>query len=399
MLYRLRCLLSAMAALWLLAGCAKSPFTAAGNVAADVRAFPLEPKYAGQNLGLGVSLVAEPEVKWKSENEKHTLTLRPFYRLDPVDEKRSHADLRQADYKMSLEHLELAAGVGQFTWGVLESYRPVDVLNQTDFVESIDFNAKLGQPYAEAGWVTKSATFRAYYLPFFRERTFPGVRGRLRFPALIDTDSPSFESKFAQFQPSGAARFSFNAGDLDFGVSAFTGLSREPRFVAELTSGQVAPRYDLMHQASVDAQWTVGAFSFKAEGFFRLWSNDLYAFGGGGAGVDYTFFQFSGDADLSFAAEFLFDTRPRSAPITFFEHDAFAGFRLAFNDTANTEISGGAIVDVTDGSTFGRAEASRRFGEHWRVSLDGSVFAGPSGKLTSAFLRDHYARAKLAYYF
>ena len=374
-------------------------FAASGYVAADARAFVHAPQYAGQERGTGVSLVAEPQVEAKTDDGTHTLTLRPFYRLDPNDEKRSHADVRQASYRLSLEHFEAGLGAGTFTWGVLESYRPTDVMNQTDFVEAIDGSAKLGQPYGEVGWIGESAALRLYYLPYFRERTFQGVRGRLRFPTVIDTDSPLFESRLKQWHPSGAARFTFTAGDFDFGIGAFSGLSREPRFVAELTTGQVVPRYDVMHQASADAQWTVGAFVFKAEGFVRLWSDKLHAFAGGGAGVDYTFFKLVSDWDLSLASEFLYDTRGRDAAITFFDHDAFLGLRVAFNDTASTEILAGGITDVVDGSTFARFSAGRRIGEHWKVSAGANVFLGPSGKLESSFLKDNYVHARLAYFF
>ena len=68
-----------------------------------------------------------------------------------------------------------------FTWGTLESYKPTDVMNQTDFVEATDGSAKLGQPYASVGWVGDSAALRLYYLPYFRDRTFQGLRGRPRF--------------------------------------------------------------------------------------------------------------------------------------------------------------------------------------------------------------------------
>jgi hypothetical protein len=242
-------------------------------------------------------------------------------------------------------------------------------------------------------------------LPYFRDRTFQGLRGRPRFAVPIDTDNPVFATKLERWQPSGAARFTLNLGDFDFAAGLFSGLSREPRFVAELTGGQalIAPAYDLMHQGSVDASWTFGALVLKAEGFMRLWGDTLRAFGGGGAGADYTFFKVIGEGDLSIAAEFLFDTRHvedgRPPPPTFFEHDGFLGVRIAANDTANTEVLAGAIVDVVDYSTFGRAGISRRFGDHWRVSADVNVFFGPHGKLESSFLKDDYAHARIAYFF
>lgn len=379
---------------------------AGGHVAADGRLFAYGPKYAGQSVGNGVSLVAEPQFDIKSESGVNAATLRPFYRLDPNDEKRSHADLREASYRLAAGNLQAGVGTGIFTWGALESYKPTDVLNQTDFVESTDGSAKLGQPYVSIGYVGDSAALRFYYLPYFRDRTFQGLRGRPRFSVPIDTDDPIFPNRNRRWQPSGAVRFTKNLGDFDFGVGVFTGLSREPRFVAELTTGQISPAYDVMHQGSIDAQWTLGALVLKAEGFARLWGDRLWAFGGGGGGADYTFFKVVGEADLSFAAELLFDTRTKTAtatrpaaPPTFFEHDGFLGMRLAANDTASTELVAGAIVDVMDGTTFGRAGLSRRFGDHWRVSVDVNVFLGPHGKLESSFLRDDYGRARIAYFF
>jgi hypothetical protein len=397
MLHRVALLLACL--LLFLSGCASPSIVASGHVAADGRAFAFDPKYAGQAQGSSVSLVAEPEVAIKTEDNTHTWTARPFYRLDPVDGKRSHADIRQASYKLALEHIEASAGVGQFTWGVLESHRPTDVINQTDFVEQPNGQAKLGQPFAEVGYVGASSSLRLYYLPYFRERTFPGLRGRLRFPVLVDTDHPQFESQYGRWAPTGAVRFATTIGDFDFGVGAFTGLSREPRFIAELTTGQVLPRYDLLHQGSADMQWTLGPFVLKAEALTRMWTEQRRVSVAGGVGAEYTIFKVVRDADLSFAAEMLWDTRAVDAPPTFFEHDAFGGARFAFNDTASTEISAGAIVDVFDGTTFGRLEASRRLGDHWRISADGNVFFGRPGKLEGSFLKDDHLHGRIAYFF
>ncbi len=382
-----------------LAACASVSAEVGGSVAADGRVFVEPPKYPGQAAGNGVSLVAEPRLEVKSLSGTHTLTVKPFYRLDPNDERRSHFDVREAKYRFSLEHFELVVGSDVITWGTLEAYRPSDVLNQIDFVESYTGSAKLGQPFIELAWVGESSSFKFYALPYFRERTFPGVRGRLRFPATLDVDHPEYESPLRQYTPSAAARYAFNVGDLDVGLSAFGGVSREPRFIVELTSGNVAPRYDLSYQASADAQLTLDALTLKAEGFVRAWTNRFIVFGGAGVGLDYTVYKVFDEANLTFAAEFVFDTRPLTGPVTFFDHDAFAGMRLAFNDVANTEINAGALVDVVDASTFGTVEASRRFGDHWRVTASVNLFFGTPGKLQTSFVRDNFGQLRVAYFF
>ena len=122
-----RWLSSAFAAALLSSTGAAHALDVGGLVAADGRAFVLGPKYVGQSQGTGVSLVAEPEFSLKTEDEAHLAKLHPFYRLDPIDERRSHPDLREGFYRLKLQHWEMGLGVGQFTWGVLESHRPSDV--------------------------------------------------------------------------------------------------------------------------------------------------------------------------------------------------------------------------------------------------------------------------------
>jgi len=154
-----------------------------------------------------------------------------------------------------------------------------------------------------------------------------------------------------------------------------------------------------MHRALADFQWSHKGLSLKAEGFFCVYSEQLVLFGGGGGGLDYTFFDVGGGIDLTIVAEVLFDTRKDSAPITFFKHNAFAGLRLAFNDKGNTEITAGAVVDFLDGTTWGRFEAHRRIGEHWQVAASANVFFGQQGTIPGAFNRDHYAQLRVAYLF
>jgi hypothetical protein len=88
-----------------------------GDTSADARTFASSPAYAGQARGDAVSLRAEPELAWTSESGHHAVALRPLYRLDPIDGRRSHADLRQARWDFTGEHLTLGAGVGTFAWG------------------------------------------------------------------------------------------------------------------------------------------------------------------------------------------------------------------------------------------------------------------------------------------
>jgi hypothetical protein len=386
-------------ALALLSGCGAS-FEVRGFTAADGRAFPFRPIQRDQAWGNAVSLVAEPEVSLASENGEHVATVHPFLRLDPIDRQRSHWDVRRADYVFSSGSFELGMGAGIVRWGVLESYSAVDVINQADYLEDLDRSEKLGQPYASIGYLPGDFSLRAYVLPYFRTAKFPGEKGRLRLGGVVDPAEEIFETPLAEWQPSFALRASGAIGEVDLGLGFFSGVSREPRFVAQLTEPTVVAAYDLAHQASFDLQWTHGPFALKLEALARLWSEERRILFAAGAGVEYTFFDMAGSGvDFSLAAEFLYDSRPIEAPVTFFQNDVFVGFRIAFNDVSGTQIFGGGITDVIDYRSYLRIGADRRFGEHFKVDLELNAFLGNRKGLESALLADHYAQLRIAYFF
>ncbi len=82
------------------------------------------------------------------------------------------------------------------------------MINQTDFVENIDGEQKLGQPMVNFSLILDWATIEFFMLTGFRERTFPGMNGRLRFPVRIDLDNPIYESEQKEKHIDWAARYS-----------------------------------------------------------------------------------------------------------------------------------------------------------------------------------------------
>ncbi|MGE0787201.1 MAG: hypothetical protein AB7S26_16135 [Sandaracinaceae bacterium] len=395
---------SVLGVLALAAACG-TPVRMGGHVAADARVYLGSNRYPRQAGGSGGSFRLEPEISLQDDSRSHTLTARPFLRVDFFDPNRTHFDLRRGDYLFAEGDVEVGVGYGIFSQGVLEGLRLVDDLNQRDLVEDIDGSEKLGQPYARLGLTSGEWTFRLSYLPYFRERTFPGVRGRLRSPLVVDTTAPVYESSLRAFHPNVAAQAMFNGSGVDLGIMLFSGTAREPRFIAQLSDNDVVPGYDLLQQASFDLAVTLDGLILKLEGAARLYTagflegewHPSFALAGG---LEYTFYDVAGSgADLTFAVEYRYDYRPPRSPFTFLQNDAFAGARLAFNDDDGTEIRAGAITDVITGYTFAQVRAQRRLLENLQLQLEGRFFAGPEGVLESAFLRDSYLQARLAYFF
>lgn len=379
-----------------LVGCGAT-FSQRGSIATDARAYLRSPKYSGQEQGTSVSLAFEPELSLQTDDQKHTATLRPFIRMDAVDSQRTHYDLRQADYVFATDGWELGAGIGTFSFGVLEGNRLVDVTNQVDFVEDWTRRTKLGQPYAKIGATLGPVTLQAFYLAYNRAETFPGVRGRLRPAVVIDTDEPMYESELGAWHPSAALRASFHTDEWDIAVSGYSGLSREPTLLARFNDAHVTPRYDFLQQGGFDAQWTHGALILRAEGVTRWWSADYRFSWAAAGGIEYTFFDLGG-MDLTWLAEYYLDRRPVDTPYSLLQNDAFAGARLAINDEGNTEFRAGAVTDLETGTVFLSAQAKRSFWDHWSVQLEGMAFFARGSGVDRSFEHDHYLQLRLEYF-
>ena len=191
-----------------------SEWDLSGYLEAETRVFPQTPADPRQFEHFDASLALEPELFRRWEEPQLTFTLKPFMRLDLQDDERTHFDLREMMFVKSADQWDLRVGVGKVFWGVTESQHLVDIINQTDFVENVDGEEKLGQPMVNLDWITdKVGTLSMFYLPFFRERTFPGVEGRLRTIPNVDTKSPIYESNLKEWHPGVSLRWFNTMGE------------------------------------------------------------------------------------------------------------------------------------------------------------------------------------------
>lgn len=369
-----------------------------GNISLEGRFFPEDPLQDVQHKST-FSLAVQPEYYF--EFGGNTLfQISPFFRYDAHDDQRTHFDFRELYLETYFDRWELRAGLRKIFWGVTESAHLVDVINQTDLVENLDGEQKLGQPMLELNWIPDWGAVSFIWMPYFRNRTFPGEEGRLRFPFLIDKDDdPIYESGSEEWHSDFAVRISRTIGLVDIGLSHFYGTSREPRFQIG-SNGRALPVYDLMHQTGLDLQLTTGGWLWKLEAISReTLGKRLPAFAGG---FEYTLGNVRGSGlDIGLISEYLYDDRrERFAPPTLFDDDIFAGVRLAFNDVQSTEILGGVIFDRNDGSSFINLEASRRFGDRYKLILEGRAFGNVDSSNPIVFFRnDSYLKLELARYF
>ena len=376
-------------------------FRMSGHVAVESILFVSDAAYPDQFDGVQAAFIAQPEFQFESDDRRNQYNLAPFAHIDSRDGRRTHLDLREAWWRYIGDDWELLAGVNRVFWGVVESNHLVDIVNQTDLVENIDGEDKLGQPMLRLALQRDWGELSLFVLPGFRERTFPGKDGRLRFPLVIDGEalySNSRERRHVDL----ALRYSNYFGDWDIGVAVFHGTGREPRFVPNADLTRFHPVYDIIDQASVDIQYTREGWLWKFEGLWRRQNGERFLAATGG--FEYTLYQImSSDADLGLLLEYSRDGRSAdftAAPPVVLDDDVFAGARLALNDTQSSELLAGVVVDRASRAWQLSVEAERRLGERWKLELESRWFLNTRrSPVLSAFRQDSHVTLRLSRYF
>jgi hypothetical protein len=354
-----------------------------------------------QQSGQLISLALQPEyfTRWDKGNQSMMFT--PFLRWDSEDDERTHGDIREFIWTYAGDGWEFQGGIGKVFWGVTEALHLVDVINQTDLIENPDGEQKLGQPMLKLSLERDWGILDLFALTGFRERTYPGKRGRLRTQPPVDQDHAKYESDWERRHIDFALRWSHYIGDWDIGFAHFNGTSRDSLLKPKRNQrGGVVltPFYELMRQTSLDVQATKGEWLWKLEALHRTIDSGSYNAATGG--FEYTLVGIANsDMDLGLLGEYLYDNRGDQAT-TPFQNDLFIGIRLTVNDADSSELLAGVNKDLDDDGWVFNLEASRRFGNDWKSSAQARLWSNtPRQDPFYSFRRDDYVEFTLTRYF
>lgn len=378
-----------------------------GRLSVESRWHPKNGAWSGQRSH-GSGIVVEPRV-YLEDTRGRSFTLAPFLRLDAGDERRTHADLREAYLLLFGEvrgqEWEVRLGVDRVFWGVTESRRLVNIVNQIDLVEHPYKEPSMGQAMAHLTLSGDWGAVEVFGMTGHRARTFPGRSGRLRFPLVVDNEQVSYESDAGRWRPEFAARFSRSSGDMDVGVSVFDGNSREPMLSPDIDpKGRpvLLPGYERIRQFGLDAQLTAGPWLFKLEGLGRAGARDRRGveedYVAATLGGEYTVYSLLGSAaDLSLIGEWNYDGRGRNAT-NIFQNDLFLAARLAFNDIWSTEVLGSLMDDFDTTTRVLTFELNRRISGRFSLHLEAIALLDVDvGDLSYASRRDSFVEMHLVY--
>jgi len=378
-----------------------------GYVGGQTRNF-FNPASEPQQHSNYLSLVTEPEYYQEWDNGDQNLEAKLFYRKDQYDEQRTHGDIRELSWTGVFEDWEMRIGISKVFWGVAETQHLVDIINQTDIVENVDAEDKLGQQMIMASSEQDWGTIDLFILPGFRERTYAGVKGRPRTNVVVDTSRNAiYDSSDGKKHIDLAARYSHYIGEWEFGLSVFNGTGREPTDfspVAVTPTGEpiVVPVYSLITQIGFDGQaffdewtWKVEAANTEVRSGAKNGINSFKSV----FGFEYTWVGIAGsNMDLGFLVEYHYSDQ-RIIP-TIFDNDFAPGFRFVFNDAQSSEILVGIFTDANTQTTASYIEASRRLGDSWTMEFQVRTFNGAkAGRPLYSFRFDDFAQLDLNYNF
>ncbi|RYU64635.1 hypothetical protein ERW51_17050 [Aliivibrio finisterrensis] len=345
------------------------------------------------------SLTIQPNYRHSWDFGNKVLDVRLFHREDANDGHRSHSDIRELSWTQSIGDIEYKIGISKEFWGVAESHSLVDVINQIDYVEDLDYQSRLGQPMIKVSYFSDIGSFSAWVLPYFRERNFASNKSRAFSGKInVEEESSQFYSKKEEKHVDYALRYAHTLGDIDLGIGYFQGTGRNPILNYEPQSNTLIPFYDQLRQASVDVQWTGDSLLLKAEALYR----DEATFGSSNAaitGFEYTFFDLFNGHDLGLISEYLYDSLGKTR--TSFDNDLFSGIRYTFNDIEATEILVGGFVDLEDGTQVFRMEVQQRITSNWKYDFIVQTFnhVDDNDLFFAGVQNDDYVRMNLRYYF
>ena len=384
-----------------------------GYIEGEARIFPSSPLHDGQENHSGsVAILSE---LYQELGPTSAMTIMPFARLDSGDPNRIHFDLREFFFLLHGEWWEVRAGIDKVFWGVTETVHLVDIVNQTDMLESFDGEEKFGQPMLKLSLAGDAKGIDLFILPLFRERNFAGEGGRLRSEMLVEGDEAAYESVNREKSVDFAARYSYTSGGFDLGISYFKGTGREPSLRLKLNDlgfpeidakGNIHlfPYYEQITQAGVDMLLAVDAWLLKLESIYRTGQSDRDGvkndYASSALGIEYTVYGVAGSgADVGILGEWVYDDRGDSA-VSAFNNDLMAGLRFSLNDVSGSTALLGYIHDYKNSSSFLTLEGSRRLNDHLKLELQGFYFAfSPEVDPSWAIRKDSFLEARLAWYF
>lgn len=344
-----------------------------GTATLNYDAFPKDSLYTDQDDVMG-NLDVRPQMIVMGDD--YEIVLEP--RIVTPHRGAAYVDLKEGFFNTSVGGVDVLAGTTTVFWGKTEAVNLVDIINTKDFSRGLQSGEKQGMPMLRLMTPIGPGDAEVYVLPHFVENRYAGERSRHRTALPIKENTTRYRAGDDKNDLGYALRYSGYAGDMDYGLSYFRGITRNPGFVMD--GFTLVPLYHEITQTGMDVQYIFGDTSLKLEAIRRTKqlngsgvSEDYTA---GIIGVEHTYFGvFDSNADLALFTEYARDSRDGDAA-SGFQDDIFFGAIMTMNDVDDTQIRLIGSYDNDYSSKTITAEIERRLSD--TINAEASIYA-PAG--------------------
>ena len=281
-------------------------------------------------------------------------------------------DIKEANVNFENSTWSFLLGSTEEFWGKTETLNPVDIINSNNYDEGLSKPNKLGEVMIKANREIGIGDLSIYYLPNFRPNKYPSKKSRLNLPIEVNDDEANYVNGADKNMQQFALRFSGYYEDLDFGISVFEGISRDPFFT--FVSGKMVPSYSKISQYGIEVQQLLGEWIVKGEFINREGqqniSGSLKDYSSGVVGLERSLYGLiDGNTDLTFFLEYAKDSRGVSAHQSN-QNDVFLVNRITLNDIHDTSISFAISRDLNTESGIFNSIISRRIFGLFKTDLE-----------------------------
>ncbi|WP_199610179.1 hypothetical protein [Flocculibacter collagenilyticus] len=354
--------------------------------------FNAEDKNQTVNNQFSKGIKAEAKFSHKFEHAKFNSQV--FANWNDADEARRYIDIRKANLYFRKNDFTFGAGVDTFFWGVSESINVVNVMNQSDLMESLDGKVKLGQTFVSVSNRFSNGDISFYYLPEFRAITFP-ERPSYGLP-IADHDQYEDDKKDGGF----AARGLFYYDQFEFAVSYFKGTRRSPILMRQSPSSPLLTPYYLQTENMMfDGVYLSEDFTLKLEAKAGKELNN--GFTTANLGIEYPSYLFADYIEeVTFIAEYVFDDRKLTAE-THGQNDLFIGAKFDFGDTNQGRVRFLYSYDFDYSGQYAELSYQYRLNDYVRVKAKVMkvLTAEPTDQRLYALTGEEFAKFSLHYAF
>lgn len=397
-------------------------FTYGGSLEATLRYYPQDGILPGQTeAGIAPILSGEFNTKTKFDSGTLVFELAGLYNSETGE---GYADIPRGYYQYFGDSWDVLVGSNIEYWGVSESNRVVDTINQRYVIDQTVDYISLGQPMVNFNWSPNySSTLSLYALLYFRDRDLGSAATRFRSPILMSNNDAVYqEGDDRHLDFAARYRTSFDAlwGAMDLAGSYFEGTNRAPSTLpnvcilpggvfdqvncAAIVQGNPPglkgiPYYAKLRRYGLELVYSNGDLQLTFEGAISHSLDETYY--SAVAGAQYSFGGIGPTGDtLTVVGEYLYDDRSAIQPLTIYDDDVFLGFAYNGNDVNGTAVRGGMYYDLNSDAQIYTLSYSRRIGDALRLEVAG--FGVNSANTTDpvAFAQDDgFVQVSLSYFF